>query len=501
MKRYILGLTVFVSGFAHAASELKVQGDLMVHPDQVAKFFDIASAKIQSSAQWDWPSLNFAKPYKTAWSGVAAKGPFNVKFDTVNLKNQEVGFELDWNDPLVTVNRFEIHDVVSRQVGGVNLIINLDGVCSNMAVRVPAGAWKVKGNVKWVWGASGIQVSWKDFTFAMNGQAQTSVDLGQCQGAGALQQELKKAIDVVSRDQAWMQDVLRDGLLDWVAGSMGSLQTELLKTRDVNIKEGITLSWVPSGILDAGQGRMRIPGQMVVSKTSATNSSLTIERGYDVPSLASVNESGFILPRGTIPRVVEFMQRNGELGYRAQSKDIDSFVSLMHSRFMQFFVWPDLMSFPSSTNFYFDLSSQKAPAFANGVMLQGGGIRYDVSAPLVVNQWAPYGNKYVPYVDFSAPLNGTLSAKIADGKFTMQLKPTSLNVSASFRREYSLLRQVTAWIATSLLGSRVSGYLEDKPVSFDVPAWELGEGGMSITMRDIQLWKYSTRIPLEFKNK
>jgi hypothetical protein len=124
-----------------------------------------------------------------------------------------------------------------------------------------------------------------------------------------------------------------------------------------------------------------------------------------------------------------------------------------------------------------------------------------VSAPLIVNQWAPAGNKYVPYVDFTSPMRGSLSAKIAGGKFTMQLVPTSLDVTSHFRKEYSLLRYVTDWIATSLLGSRVAGYLESKPVSFDVPAWDIGDAGaLSINPRDVQLWKYSFRIPLDFKN-
>ncbi len=73
-----------------------------------------------------------------------------------------------------------------------------------------------------------------------------------------------------------------------------------------------------------------------------------------------------MLPRGTIPRLVEFMQKNGELGYRVQSKDIDSFVTLMQNRFLQFFIWPDLMSFSDKTNFYFDLATFETPTLKTG---------------------------------------------------------------------------------------------------------------------------------------
>ncbi len=499
IRTVVTAFVVLTTFKAHSANELKVQGDLMIHPDQISKFFDIASAKIGASQSWDWPALNFAKPYKTTWTSVAAKGPFSVRFSTADLKNQEVGLELDWNEPVVSVGRFEIRDTIVRQVGGVNLTIILDGSCNNLVIRVPSGQWKVKGNLKWAWTSQGMQVAWKDFAFSMNNTVPAQVDLGQCQGAAALQQELRKAIETVSRDQAWMQDVLKDGALDFVSSSLVGLQAELLRAREVTLKEGLSLSWVPTDLVDAGQGVLRVPGQMVITKASPLVSRQSVERSYDVLSLVSVKESGFVLPRGTLPRVVEFMQKNGELGYRAKSSEIESFVGLMQSRFLQFFVWPDLMSFPTSTQFYFDVSAQKAPVFTNGVMLNGGGIRYDVQAPLLVNQWAPSGNKYLPYVDFYAPLQGSLSAKIADGKFTIQLMPSSLDVSSVFRKEYSMVRQVTAWIATSLLGSRVSGYLESRPISFDVPTWELGDGSMSLNPRDVQLWKYSFRVPLDFK--
>ncbi len=96
-------------------------------------------------------------------------------------------------------------------------------------------------------------------------------------------------------------------------------------------------------------------------------------------------------------------------------------------------------------------------------------------------------------------MSGLLTAKIQDGKFNLQVSPSALSINARFRKEFSRFRLVTEWIATSLLGSRVSSYLEKKPISFEVPRWDLGDG-MQITMRDLQLWKYSTRIPLEFKN-
>lgn len=490
----VLHVTVFA-----ASSELKVQSDLVVHPGQIAKFFEIATAKISTSESWDWPQLSFQKPYKTQWNGVVANGPFAIQFDTADLKNQEVGFELAWVNPAVDIGRFEIHDTIVRQIGGANFIIHLDGICNDMRLRIPAGDWKIKGTLRWSWTTQGLNVTWKNFAFAMAG-SQPTVDIGQCQGPSGLHQELRNAIEIAAKDTAWMQDVMREGILDWVSGSMTKLQTELLKERVIDLRPGLTMQWRPTDMNDAGEGVLRIGGQMVFAKeTAQALPEEVLARSYDVPSLKSVKESGFIMPRSTLQTVVNFMHKHGEIGYRVNSNSVDAFVSLMKSRFMQFFVWPDLMSFATDTQFYFDLRSESAPRLSQPKTLQGGGLQYVVESPLLVNQWAPADNTYVPYMDFRSPMAGTLSAKIQEGVLSLELQPGTLNVRNSGRKEFSVFRWLNEWIATSLLGSRVAEYIAKTPMKMEVKDWELGDG-LGLGIRDVQIWKYSFRVPLDFKS-
>ncbi len=494
-------LIVLLASFASSAfaetSQLKISGDLMIHPKQIADFFALASKKIDASSAWDWQALTFDKPYKTSWGNVQARGPFQVRFATANLARQEVGFELDWNEPVVHVGRFEIHDTLVRDIGGARIIINLDGACNGMQMRIPSGQWKVRGTLKWGWSNAGVQVAWQDFQFINNPGAQASVELGQCEGPAALQQELKDAILKVSQDQSWTQDVMRDGILNWVEGSFNDLQVELLKTRDVPLRPGLTLSWQPQNMFDVGNGRMRIAGQVVLSKESKAAGVETLERSFSETLLADVTESGFVLPRDTVPKTIAFLQRHGELGYRANSNQVESFVGLMKSRFLQFFVWPDLMRFAKTTQFYFDVSSESAPVLSGGASTLDG-IVYKVQAPLLVRQWAPTNKQYLPYVDFRTPMRGQVAVKVEEGELRVQLQTEKLNVKAAFRSEFKLFRAVQEYIATSLLGSRVADYLNTNPFSLTVPAWKLGEG-LNLGMKDVKLQDQSLRIPLEIK--
>lgn len=495
----LVSLLTSVNVFA-ASRELHVQGDLMIHPNQISQFFTIATKQIGSSTSWNWPQLNFVKPYKTSWSSVVAQGPFAISFDTASLVNQEVGFTLGWAEPVIHVGRFEIHDTIQRRINGVDVTLNLDGACNNMVIRVPAANWKVAGTMRYVWTAAGMQTSWKDFNFTMGG-ADATVDIGQCEGPSALQPELREAITALTKDQQAMNDILRDGILEWVQTSLGSLQTELLKPRKVDVRPGLTMTWQPGQIQQGAAGLMRVTGEMVFNKEGAVASSETIARSYDEASLMAVKESGFLFPKDMLVKIVGFIQSTGDLGYRMNSNDLSSFKSLMQSSFLQFFVWPDLMNFESSTQFYFDVSAAKAPAMSNGRMLASGGIAYDFQSSLLVKQWAPAKGQYVPYMNFSSPVNGTITAKVSGGNLVVQMNPADqFDISNSAAPEYLKIRQVNDWIATSLLGSRVVDALKESPFSMTMPNWELGQG-MSLGIRDVQTWRQSFRIPLEFKSK
>jgi hypothetical protein len=297
-----------------------------------------------------------------------------------------------------------------------------------------------------------------------------------------------------------MNDVLRDGVLDWVQSSIGGLQTELMKPRTVTIRDGLTMTWQPAQLQQGDKGLMRVAGEMIFSKEGVAASRETLARSYDESDLSAVKESGFLFPKDTLVKIVSFMQSTGDLGYRLNSGAIGAFKSLMQNSFLQFFIWPDLMSFNSNTQFYFDISASKTPKMSGGRMLEGGGISYDFDSTLLVRQWAPAKGVYVPYMNFSSPLNGTITAKVADGNLILQMNANNdLWITNQAAPEYLKIRPVNDWIATSLLGSQVVEAVQE-PFKLTLPDWQLGQG-MSLGIRDVQTWRQSFRIPLEFKAK
>ncbi len=444
--------------------------------------------------------MTFSKPYKTSWNDVVTVGPFDVAFDTQRLREQEFSFELTWANPRINIGQFEVHDTLTRIVGGVPLRFHLDGTCANMNLQIPGGQWRIHGKMRWDFASNQFILSWLDFKLAMDARAVPVVDVGQCQGPPDLFAAVKEAVGTISKDQAWLEDVLKTGALDWLQVTLGSLQTQLLTARDLPLKDGMNLGWRPSSLVALPGGLIRVGGELAISKLGAQQGGGMLVRSYDTSALSQVRESGFVMPKDTLQKIVGYMYSNGELQYRTQSKEVESFQTLMKSRFLQFFVWPDLMSFAKSTLFYFDVTTSAEPQLSNGTMLTGGGSAYDFSGPLLVHQWAPGGKTYLPYVDFKSALRGQIFATLKDGDLRLQTRLNKLKLKAVFRAEFSLWRRVSAWISTSLLGSRAQSYIEEKPVTLKVPDWDL-EKGMAIGLRDVQAWPDSFRIPVDFKSK
>jgi hypothetical protein len=502
--RIVKVLLFMLAGSAAAeVSQLTVAGDLMIHPDQLASYITSGVEKVNGSPTWDWPELHFTSPYKTAWMGVQAKGPFSLSFTTESIAAQQIGIELDWDNPALTVGQFQIDDTITRTVGATTIRIHLTGQCTGMSMSVPEGKWRMKGHLGWAWGpgggTNGMQFKWLDFQFSQNNGATAQANLGQCQGPSGLQTAMQQAFDGISKDQTWIENTLKNGVLNWVQSSLAGVHGDLMQPRVFPLKAGLDMNWTPDTLNGLPGGLIRVAGHLNLQKNTAKAYSQTLDRTYTDQSLTQVKESGYVLPKDTMTALMDFLYHTGDLQYRTTSDKVSAFSSLMNSRFMQFFVWPDLMSFASKTVFYFDVLTSGSPALAGGEALVDGGVQYAMQAPLVVHQWAPVSGKYIPYVDFSSQVTGKMQASVDGNQIKLQMLPNQLNVKTNFRGEFSLIRYVNNWIATSLLGSRVQSYLTSTPLTLNVPSWQMSDN-TSLSVRDLQQWKQSFRVPLQFKN-
>jgi len=499
-----LGFFIFSgTSFAQTAS-MKINSDLVLHPSQIANVFLITADKLNKSAKWDWPEMQFQKPYKTWWNTVQAKGPFTLNVRTDKLNAQEMSFELYWQEPVVSVGEFVVKDTIVKNLGGVLVHINVEGRCNGMDWKAVNGLWKIRGRMSWGIVNQELVVAWKEFEFVGNPSApQPVTNMGECFGPPEIQEALRANVQSVTKDQAAMQDLMRRGILAWMNNSLHNLKMEVMKTRSGMLKPGLELLWQPQFMVMMPGGMIRIPGYLNLKRDGINAFPAVIDRTLPEQDYSTVTESAFILPQTVLEHIASFTYTTGDLGKRYKSTEIKGFVDLMNNRFNQSVVWPDLQKFATNTLFYFDLMAEGVPQLSNqraGAANSGGGILYDVKAPILINDLAPAKDKYLNYVDFRSTVNGSLRVGVKSQQLTMTTAASSVPLTAKFRPEYQTYRAVDKNIDTSRLGTAGRDFINGKTFTVPLPQWKMGET-INMVYGDLKIFKSSVILPLTFQKK
>lgn len=496
----ILFLTQPVLG---QVASLKINSDLILHPNQIANVFMITADKINKTSTWDWSELQFQVPYKTTWSQVQAKGPLSLNVHTDALNSRELSFELYWQNPVLNVGQFAIHDRVVKEVDGVTIIINVDGTCSNVNWTANNGNWKIRGKLLWGIAGGDIQVQWKEFEFQSNPAApQPSFTSGPCVGPDVIQQTLRDNVNAVVGDQVKMRQLMQNAILSWMNRSLHTMTADLMKTRTNTLRPNLDLEWDPQFMITLPSGMIRVPGYMTLRRAGIATMPAVIDRTLADADYAAATETGFILPKNALENIAAFLHETGDLTKRYKSTQVKGFQDMFTSSFSAGVVWPDLLKFSTSTVFYFDLASDAAPQIQNvrsGSSTQGG-LVYDVKAPIVIYDWAPSRGNYIPYVDLRSTVTGTFRAAIKSQNLQVQVVPASMPVTARFRSEYKAIRAVDERIDTARLSTAAKDFLNSKVTSVAIPSWSFGTDIKS-SYGDLKLFKQSVMVPVSFVKK
>lgn len=384
----------------------------------------------------------------------------------------------------------------------MQVIINLDGHCRDLNWKVNQGLYKVRGRLAWGIVNQEIVVQWKDFEFVSNPEAGAAVtSLGECVGPQEIQAALRENIAAVTKERAIMEEMIRRGMLSWMNKALADLRVQLMQVRTDTMKEGLTVTWETSVIVTLPGGLMRVPGYVYFRKQGASQFPMVIDRSLHEADYQTVTQSGFIMPKTTFESLSAFLFTIGEMGKRYPSNEIKGFVDLMNNPTNQSYVWPDLQKFRSSTLFYFDLQATAAPALsgiANGTAQNGGGVAFVAKVPLLINQLAPAGGQYLPYVDFTSTVDGIFRASVKSQQLVMQLQTAKVPLNAKFRPEYKSYRSVNEKIDTSRLGTAGKDFINGKTYNMDLPKWNLGPA-MNMEYGDLRLFKESIILPLNIK--
>lgn len=170
---------------------------------------------------------------------------------------------------------------------------------------------------------------------------------------------------------------------------------------------------------------------------------------------------------------------------RFNLQKVDGFAKLMKSRLTQYFVWPDLRRFNSSTPF--NISTN-----ANESMLS---LKAESN-----NQWTAYlnsngmiqtaiGGSEIDYINFGMTVTTKMSVAVKDSKITIKNGASDLQLKWSYGLLYSMLYRPNNRIAIDILKGALNGFFSNQSVVQDLPVIKLDNREWKL-----QNWKQTNNL-------
>ncbi len=171
-------------------------------------------------------------------------------------------------------------------------------------------------------------------------------------------------------------------------------------------------------------------------------------------------------------------------------KSFSGFANLMRSRFLQFFLWPDLMRFAKSTNF--TLNTQVLPSSSlNFTSNRQWNLKLDMESWIKADRdgvnWS--------YLQIQSQIKGKFSFTIKDANLELVSKLKSANSEISFGDEYVQHYRPNTAIASWVLDEAIKKLMPITAQSFQIPKIQLE----SLASFQLRHFRYGTQNEMIFE--
>lgn len=395
--------------------------------------------------------IRIENPVHAEISGIEIATDLNLNLDPHSLNGRHLSFSAVAKGLESRASQLHIRDSIVRDVGGARVIVQIDSICENLHLRWPSAIVNLDG--EWSDG-------WQNFSLRIGDGTPPEFSVGACSGPVTIQDEIRNQLQrIVQSPELWRR-TLEVYLRNQLDAQIGGIWSELTQERQMAIRDDLTLSIIPQGIIAAANGGIRIPIELILKSDKRSSSFSDHHGSTDVNTESAIEESAIVLDKNFSDWLVRFLIRDNRLRERFSSSDVPALKRLMGSRLLQFFIFPDLLKFPNKSLFYFDVYALRTPQ----VYIHGKVPKKEVSGSMDLNagirQWAPVNSQYIPYIDFAAQSKISYRAEIANGMVNVELKPTQIRWAHKFSEAIQSIRPVTDRVPLDLLTDRYKSIVD-----------------------------------------
>ncbi|KHD88903.1 MAG: hypothetical protein OM95_06490 [Bdellovibrio sp. ArHS] len=370
----------------------------------------------------------------------------------------------------LVIGEVSVDHIVERVVGGIVGRFRVQASCKNVSLIMKPGQGSMSLALRPSVGANTASAVVQEVRVAWAPGSWNSEGI-HCEGVEGFADLLKTEIDKMANDSESFIQPKKDLIKKYVESYLQDLKLDFSSPRQLIVsRPDIRVLMKVDQYTDQGEAGALVQGHLQIEFLKSPDeevTNLTLSPGSMVGGGA---EAQILLPKDFVKQVLAKAYSANAWLHQITSDKLPGFSSLMNSRFLQFFVWPALRDYAKSTKFLFEVYSNK------DMEIQGAGLQYQVKANMYSRMRAPRSGAYVPFVNWSVPLNSKINLQIANGKASATFINPTLGLTPYYDASYVAKYSPNRRILYGTIRDKVLAGIWGKTLSFEIPQLPLMEG-------------------------
>jgi hypothetical protein len=413
-------------------------------------------------------------PYRWILSGLNWK--VVSEFETNDVTENQVNLSSKNLQIQVQISKASIDQYIEQVVNGAILRVRVQAECGPLTLVQNAA--QAEGTIHYEFNSRNIlaQLDQFDLQWADGSWSVSSIN---CKGptgfAETLQQELTSRLRSAQEVRPFIHDFLKQKVQSEVAELVENLKTPKVLPIPKQVLP-LTVSFLKFEARDEG---LVTRAQLVWGSSKEAR-----VRAFAVaswPSQVSNTKPTLLIPQAGLGDYISANVAAQPDWQRGNLRQVEFFKKVIGSRFVQFFVWPDLFNY-SKTSSPFYLTAARPSYFAMNWNKDGS-----AAVSIATKAWIQSyrDNQWWNYVLVEGTASGVLAPSIVDGRFKVLARLNRSQIDTRFGEDYVRTYNPNTYIANGTLNSVVSEVGKSYEYEAALPDLNLGLLGTARA----QAWK------------
>ncbi|HWU44212.1 MAG TPA: hypothetical protein VN132_12260 [Bdellovibrio sp.] len=375
-----------------------------------------------------------------------------------------------------------VDQTILQTLGGITARVHVQAQCKNISLNMTAGSGSFSIDLTPSVNPSQVSSTVQDVNLSWQPNAWTIAPF-TCTGVSGFDHMVTQALQNISADSKSFVTPRKAQIISSIQNYLnGVITLNVSKPRElISARADIPMSMVIDSFDDSNPNMTLAKGRLTLEFTRVSPSTTTTKKLVLNGTMTPTNsgQAQLRLPSSFIKEVMTQAYAANTWIHQIPSSQLPGFSSVMNSRFIQFFIWPELMRYPKSSQFQFNVYSNQEP------QISGQGLQYQVGLQLLSQMLAPKNGSQIPFMNFTIPFSSQVKIFVANSKVSAKFTGANLKLQYGWDSSYVTNYNPSKRFSASTIRSYVVNALNGTGASFSIPTLPIAEG-LSLQVSQIQ---------------